>query len=110
MKRNSIINLAVLVPLIFVSISRAMQSHAQAPLFVPAPGSPVTVGKGSGEIVLADLNRDGHLDLLTKHLLEKSIAVRLGDGKGNFAPVAGGPMIFSFGPGAITLGDVNGDG
>jgi VCBS repeat protein len=109
MKRNALIKLTFPVLLIVFSISWAIQCHAQGPLFVPAPGSPVTVGQGSGEVVLADLNRDGHLDMLTKHLLTQSVAVRLGDGKGHFAPVADPPMSFSYQPGAITVGDVNND-
>jgi hypothetical protein len=76
---------------------------------VPAPGSPVKVGPGSGEIVLADLDRDGHLDMLTKHLLGQNVVVQLGDGKGQFVPLAAGPMTFGFQPGAIALRDVNKD-
>jgi len=109
MKRNALIKLTFPLLLIFFSMSWAIQSHAQDPLFVPAPGSPITVGQGSGEVVLADLNRDGHLDMLTKHLLTQCVAVRLGDGKGHFAPVANSPMSFSYQPGAITLGDLNND-
>jgi hypothetical protein len=47
--------------------------------------------------------------MLTKHLLSQNVAVRLGDGKGHFVPVAEGPMSFGYQPGAITLGDVNND-
>jgi hypothetical protein len=80
------------------------------PLFVPAPASPVAVGPGSGEVLLVDINYDGHLDMLTKHLLNQSLSVRLGDGEGHFAPAAENSMSFSYGPGAIALGDVNNDG
>lgn len=109
MKRIVLIKLAFPILVVFFSIGGATQSHSQGPLFAPAPGSPVAVGPGSGEIVLADLNRDGHLDMLTKHLLTQIVVVRLGDGKGHFAPVAEGPMSFAYRPGTITLGDVNND-
>lgn len=109
MKRIVLIQLAFLVLVVFFSISWATQDHSPRPLFVPAPGSPVTIGPGSGEVVLADLNRDGHLDLLTKHLLSRNVAVRLGDGHGHFALVAEGPLHFDCPPGAIALGDVNND-
>ena len=87
----------------------ATQVHSQGPLFEPAPDSPLTVGPGPGQVVLADINRDGHLDMVTRHLLNQSVAVLLGDGKGHFAPVADGPMSFSYQPGAMALGDVNND-
>ncbi|HLG13528.1 MAG TPA: VCBS repeat-containing protein [Blastocatellia bacterium] len=109
MKGNVAFKLAFSALIMFVSISSATQRRSQGPMFVPAPGSPVTVGPDSGEIVLADFNRDGHLDMLTKHLLSRIVAVRLGDGKGRFAPLAEGPMSLGYQPGAITLGDVNND-
>jgi hypothetical protein len=87
----------------------ATQVHSQGPLFEPAPDSPVTVGPGPGQVVLADINRDGHLDMVTRHLLNQSVAVLLGDGRGRFAPVAEGPMSFGYQPGAMALGDVNND-
>ncbi len=87
----------------------ARASDARSPLFVRSAGRPIVVGPGSGEIVLADLNRDGHLDLLTKHLLARTIAVRAGNGRGEFAPPAAGPITFAYQPGAIALGDLNGD-
>jgi hypothetical protein len=101
--------LTLSVLIVCFSIGWAAQVGAQGPLLVPAPGSPVKVGPGSGEIVLADLDRDGHLDMLTKHLLGQNVAARLGDGKGQFVPLAAGPMRFGYQPGAIWLGDVNKD-
>src|SRR5262249_18422758 len=58
------------------------QAHPQEPLLVPGPSSPVRVGQGSGRILLADINRDGHLDLVTQHLLSSRVALLSGDGKG----------------------------
>ncbi len=109
MKRMVFVKFGFSALLMFFAIGWATRYHSQSPQFVPAPSSPLTVGPGSGEIVLADLNRDGHLDLLTKHLLGKTMAVRLGDGHGHFALIAEGPMNFGFQPGAIALGDVNND-
>jgi hypothetical protein len=86
------------------------QAHSQEQLLVPGPSSPVTVGHGSGRILLADINRDGHLDLLTQHLLSSSVAILSGDGKGHFASFDGAPMRFGYQPGTITIGDVNHDG
>ena len=44
---------------VFIALGCAMNVYAQGPLLSPAPGSPVTVGEGSGRVVLADVNRDG---------------------------------------------------
>jgi hypothetical protein len=79
-----------------------------ATLFVP--GTPVVVGTGPGEVVLADLNQDGHLDLVTRHLLQRRVSVLLGDGKGGFRPAAGSPITLTYQPGSIQIADVNGDG
>jgi len=70
----------------------------------------VTLAKGSGQVLLADINRDGHLDLVTKHLVNRTVSLLLGDGKGHFAPAPKGSLQLSVDPGAITLGDVNNDG
>jgi hypothetical protein len=86
------------------------QAHSQEPVLMPGPSSPIMVGHGSGPIRLADIDRDGHLDLVTKHLLSSSIAILSGDGKGHFASFNGAPMRLGYQPGNITLGDVNHDG
>jgi hypothetical protein len=81
--------------------------YAQRPQFAPAP--PIVAGPGS-EVFLVDLNHDGHVDLVTKHLVQRKLVVRLGDGKGHFVPAAEGSMDFDVMPGAVALGDVNNDG
>ncbi|HST19796.1 MAG TPA: VCBS repeat-containing protein [Blastocatellia bacterium] len=96
--------------IVFVVMGYAMQVYAQSPLFSPAPGSPVTVGEGSGRVVLVDVNRDGRLDLVTQHLQRRIVAVHLGDGTGHFAPAPGSPITLTYSPGDIKLGDVNSDG
>jgi hypothetical protein len=100
--------IAVLV--VGISSSGGAVARAQSPLFVPAPDSPVAVGRGSGRILLADLNRDGHLDLVTQHLLSSTLGIMSGDGKGHFAYFDGAPMRLGYQPGTIALGDLNEDG
>lgn len=99
----------ILVLLVFVATGWANQGHSQGPLFSPAPGSPVVVGEGSGRVVLADVNGDGRLDLLTCHLLQKFVAVHLGDGAGRFVAAPGSPIAMKIQPGDIKLADLNGD-
>src|SRR6185436_18989703 len=96
--------------LVFVVMGCVVQAYSQSSLFGPAPGSPVTVGEGSGRVVLADVNRDGRLDLVTQHLQQRVVAVHLGDGTGRFAPAPGSPITLGYSPGDIKLGDLNNDG
>jgi len=103
------INQTVLVSILGVILA-AWNVNAQGPLFVPAPGPPVRVGQGAGWPVLADLNGDGNLDLVTQHLLAREVAIWLGDGHGHFGPAPGSPIIFDYPPGAVAVGDLDHDG
>jgi len=100
----------ILVLAVFVASGWASQAHSQSPLFSPAPGSPVVVGEGSGYVVLADVNRDGRLDLVSQHLQRRVVTIHLGDGTGRFAMAPGSPIALAYSPGNIKLGDVNSDG
>jgi len=68
--------LRMLVTIVFVAMVWALQAQPQSPLFSPAPGSPVVVGEGSGYVILADVNRDGRLDLVTQHLQRRVVTVQ----------------------------------
>src|SRR5262249_16296945 len=92
---------ALLVPRL--GISCLSQALSQGPLLGPGPSSPVRVGKGSGRVLLADLNRDGHLDLVTQHLLSSSVALLSGDGTGRFARFDGSPMLLGYQPGGAAI-------
>ena len=100
----------ILVLVVFVATGWPGQAHSQGAQFSPAPGSPVVVGEGSGYLVLADVNRDGRLDLVSQHLQRRVVTVQLGDGTGRFAMAPGSPITLAYSPGNIKLGDVNNDG
>ncbi|MFN0084132.1 MAG: FG-GAP repeat domain-containing protein [Blastocatellia bacterium] len=101
--------LRMLAPILFVALISTLQSQSSRPAFVPAPGSPVPVGEGSGRLILVDVNGDRRLDLVTSHLMNKFVSVRLGDGAGRFAAAPGSPIALKYEPGDIKLADLNGD-
>jgi hypothetical protein len=72
------------------------------------PGSPVNVGRGSGTLLLADINGDGRKDLLANHLQSKRLTIHFGDGRGGFT--ASSPLDFDFDPAGPLLVDFNKDG
>ena len=84
-----------------------MLVQAQSPLFEVAPSIPM--GGGTGALTLADLNGDGHLDLLVNRV-RYGIELRFGNGRGQFSPAPGGPLALGIEPGATALGDVTADG
>lgn len=72
------------------------------------PGEPIPVGGDPYRgMTLADINRDGHPDLLTPN--PRTVAIQLGDGTGGFSPA---PELESAAvpPFSTSVGDFNGDG
>ncbi|OUJ69493.1 hypothetical protein BXP70_26270 [Hymenobacter crusticola] len=67
----------------------------------------LTVGRGPTQAVLADLNGDGTLDLLTANSSSATVSVRLNTGSGSFGP---GAEVGSGNIHGIAVGDVDGDG
>lgn len=77
----------------------------------PTPATSVNLGAnvGSNQIVAADFNKDGHLDVAVSHTgVSSSLFVILGNGDGTFqAPRSIALPAASYG---IAVGDFNGDG
>lgn len=90
-----------------VALCGATRVHSQGSLFVR--GTDVPVGPGPGQVVLMDVNRDGHLDMVTRHLLQRQVSVLLGDGKSGFIHAPGSPMTLGYQPGSMVVADFNGD-
>jgi hypothetical protein len=102
---------AALWLLLFTSCQsgNANNTGAEQSLFTPAPGSPISVSNGPGNIVIGDVNNDKKLDLVVACGRNRSIAVLLGKGDGQFAASATSTTVPDS-PGELALGDVNGDG
>jgi hypothetical protein len=65
--------------------------------------------KGVSDLVAADMNADGNLDLVTIASYQNSVMVWLGDGAGNFTVAAKAPTEMESGF-SLAVADVNGDG
>ena len=66
-------------------------------MFRNGTGSPFPVGANPVSNATADLNGDGHLDLLTANYITDNVSVLFGDGNGGF--IATTPVAVGNGPG-----------
>lgn len=78
--------------------------------FTDAPGSPYAVTPRPYFVALADVSRDGWLDLLASHDDATLLTVLVNDGRGKFRPAAGSPIDLGVRAWKLALGDFNGDG
>lgn len=75
--------------------------------FKEGPNSPFDFGRNAFQVMLADVNRDGRLDVLAA--AGEGVRIMLGDGRGNFAPAPGSPLQTGRGVWRLALADLNGD-
>ena len=77
----------------------------------PTTGGTVSVGTGPEHLALADVNGDGHLDLLSANFGSSQVSVRLNNGSGVFAtPAANAEVSVGSQPAGLAVGDLDGDG
>jgi hypothetical protein len=76
--------------------------------FEPAPGSPFAVGRTPLAVAVADVNRNGRLDVITANQDSSDVTVLLGGGTGRFD--AGSRSTAGIQPGWMASADLNGDG
>ncbi|CAN7270565.1 FG-GAP-like repeat-containing protein [Rhizobium sp. LjRoot254] len=77
-------------------------------MFRAGTGSPFPVGTNPVSNATADLDGDGHLDLLFVNYISDNVSVLFGDGNGGFT--AGAPVPVTNGPRQIKARDLDGDG
>lgn len=79
--------------------------------FTPAPGSPFPCNANPNDIAIADMNGDGHPDLVIANTQTPYITILLGDGKGGFRPSAHSPFATKSypHPHGVVVGDFAGD-
>jgi len=109
-KQQAVVSLAILA-VFFLSSCNAGQANVgsrQQPIF--APGSPVPVACGPGNVVVGDLNNDGKPDLVAACGEARAMVVLLGTGGGRGGDFrASNPISVPDSPGDMVLGDLNGD-
>ncbi len=81
-------------------------AQSQDPRFTPAPGFPLSIGSRPNDIAVADLNKDGEMDVVTCNDGD-TVTVLLGNGRGGFTPAPGSPI--NVAAHLIAVGDVNND-
>ena len=82
---------------------------SQQPLFVNAPGSPVSVEGGPSNVSIADMNNDRKPDLVVALGRARSISVIEGKGNGQFGTTFSTTTVADP-PSEIAVSDFNGDG
>lgn len=104
--------ITALVVLLFSSCNagQANVTSLQRSLFSSAPGSPIPVACGPGNVALGDLNNDKKTDLAVACAEERKLIVLLNSGDGNGQFRASTTVSIPDPPGDMALGDVNGDG
>ena len=76
--------------------------------FAEAGGSPIEIGAKAFYVVLVDLNRDGHVDVVAA--ADTGVRVLIGDGRGSFTPGPGSPFVTGKGTWKFAAADVNANG
>jgi hypothetical protein len=81
--------------------------------FSPAPSSPLSFTSSPNGLAIADVNKDGHGDLIvaTGNTIQSGqVHVLLGDGAGNFSEDTNSPFAVGASPQDVAVADLNGDG
>jgi hypothetical protein len=78
--------------------------------FTAAAGSPITVGSLPTSVAIADLDRNGRLDLAVANRGSGTLSVLLGDGSGGFTAAGGSPLTLTPAPESVALSEMDGDG
>ncbi|MBI4547623.1 MAG: VCBS repeat-containing protein [Ignavibacteriae bacterium] len=78
-------------------------------VFIAAPGSPFSVGRGPYPLAVGHLDGDGNFDIAIPNLMGNSVSVLFGDGKGGFTSSKGSPYPVKPRPYNSVIGDINAD-
>lgn len=106
---------AALLSLCFLSITTvgcadpAQRAQEARQLFTTQEPIKLPEGSRPSRLLLADLNGDGHPDVVAACTGKAGVCVLLGNGKGKFAPAPGSPFAAHTASHMVATGDFNGD-
>ena len=106
---SNLLFIALFILLLFVFFLQEAQTSAQL-IFEPAPGSPIAMPCGPGNIITGDVNNDGKPDLVAACSEKRSLTIFIGRGNGQFDVTVGSPILLQYPPNEIEIGDMNSDG
>ena len=101
--------LDVVAPLVSRSALAVLRGNGQSG-FAPMPGSPFRTLDRPYAVAVADLDADGHQDVLIAHDDTDKLTVLLGSADGTLTAAQGSPISLGTRVFAMLTGDVNGDG
>jgi hypothetical protein len=78
--------------------------------FLPASGSPITVGTFPEAVKIGDFNSDGVLDLAVANAKDNTLSILLGNGDGTFTAASGSPIAVGKFPFFLAVADFDGNG
>lgn len=106
-KRKSLGRVAVVVVLMTSLAIIGGSADSRSPQF---DEQVIRVGRAPAPIAIADVNRDGKLDIIVGNMDDGTVSVLLGDGHGHFTPAAGSPFPCNANPNDIAVANMDGDG
>jgi hypothetical protein len=78
--------------------------------FIPANGSPISVGTFPEAVRVGDFNNDGILDLAVANAKDNTVSILLGKGDGTFTAANGSPIAVGNFPFFLAVADFDGNG
>src|SRR5437870_4295723 len=105
----------ILVMLLLELSASGCKIQSQRSNYAASDSSPfraihLPVGTHPDIVSIADVNKDGNIDILVANGGSGNVSVYLGDGKGGFSQTNGSPFSAGQNPTDVATGDFNGDG
>jgi hypothetical protein len=94
---------------IVIVVAFVGHAPAQQISFVPAPGSPIAVAGGPGNVAIGDVNQDGKPDLVVASGRTRNMTILFNQGNARFRAAHNSPVSVPDSPGEMALADINAD-